>query len=370
LPLGLQSPLKVPAGSQSITFNYVGTSLSVPDRVRFRYKLDGSDHDWSDIVALRQVVYSHLGPGSYRFRVVASNGGELWNGPETIFPFSIEPTFWQTWWFRLLCLSACALAVMAIYRLRMYQLTQQLNVLFQERLAERTRIAQDLHGTLLQGVLSASLQLDVAEDQLPENSPTKPLLRRILQLMRQVTEEGRSALHGLRITDEDQRNLEVAFSRMRQEFSVDEKIGYRIIVRGDTRPLRPMIRDDMYRIGREALVNAFLHAKANTVEVEVEYASRYLRVLVRDDGCGIDPEVLHLGREGHWGLVGMRERSERIGGHLKLRSGTGVGTEVELTVPGAIAFENQTNGSKSWWRPRPRREKFKSAPDDPKEGHK
>ena len=368
LPVSLQNSPRIAAGSQSITFNYVGTSLSVPGQVRFRYKLDGSDRGWSAIVALRQVVYTHLGPGSYRFRVVASNGGELWNGPETTFPFSIEPAFWQTWWFRLLCLSACILTIVALYRFRMYQLTQRLNVLFQERLAERTRIAQELHDTLLQGVLSASLQLDLAEDQLPEGSPTRPLLLRILQLMRQVTEEGRSALQGLRNPDEDHRNLEVAFSRMRQEFSLDEKIGYRIIVRGDTRPLRPMIRDDMYRIGREAVVNAFLHAKANTVEVEVEYASRYLRVLVRDDGCGIDPEVLHLGREGHWGLMGMRERSERIGADLKLRSGIGVGTEVELTVPGAIAFEDQTNGSISRWLPWLRREKFKSAPSDPKKG--
>jgi ligand-binding sensor domain-containing protein/signal transduction histidine kinase len=367
-PVSLQNSPIIAAGSQNITFNYVGTSLSVPGQVRFRYKLDGSDRFWSTIVALRQVVYTRLGPGSYRFRVVASNGGELWNGPETTFSFSIKPAFWQTWWFRLLCLSACILAIMALYRLRMYQLTQRLNVLFQERLAERTRIAQDLHDTLLQGVLSASLQLDLAEDQLPDGSPTRPLIRRILQLMRQVTEEGRSALHGLRTTDEDHRNLEVAFSRMRQEFSVNEKIGYRIIVRGDTRSLHPMIRDDMYRIGREALVNAFLHANANTVEVEVEYASKYLRVLVRDDGRGIGPEVLHLGREGHWGLMGMRERSERIGANLKLRSGIGVGTEIELTVPGAIAFENQTNGSISRWLPWLRREKFKSAPSDPKEG--
>jgi signal transduction histidine kinase/ligand-binding sensor domain-containing protein len=355
-PVSLQMSPRIAAGSQSITFNYVGTSLSLPGQVRFRYKLDGSDRIWSGIVALRQVVYTHLGPGSYRFRVVASNNGELWNGPETTFPFVIETAFWQTWWFQILCLSACILVVMAIYRLRMYQLTQQLNVLFQERLAERTRIAQELHDTLLQGVLSVSLQLDLAEDQLPDGSPTRPLLQRILQLMRQVTEEGRSALSGLRQTDEDHLNLEMAFSHMRQEFSF-EKISYRILVNGPTRPLRPVIRDEVYRIGREALVNAFTHAKANTVEVEVDYTNRHLRVLLRDDGCGIDPEVLHLGREGHWGLMGMRERAERIGASLKLRSGIGVGTEVELVVPSAIAYEDQTNGSISRWLPWLRREK-------------
>ena len=369
-PVSLQISPKIAAGRQSITFNYVGTSLSAPDQVRFRYKLDGSGEDWSDVVALRQVVYTHLGPGSYRFRVVASNGGEQWNGPETTFPFDIEPAFWQTWWFRISCLAACVLVIFAFYRLRMYQLTNQLNVLFQERLAERTRIAQELHDTLLQGVLSASMQLNVAEDQLPEGSPARPLLKRTLQLMGQVTEEGRRALHGLRTREDDNGNLERAFSRMRQELSADEKVGYRIIVRGIARRFHPAIRDEVYRIGREALVNAFLHAQAKAVVVEVEYTGMFLRVLVSDDGCGIDPAVLHSGREGHWGLRGMRERSERIGASLKLRSRLGAGTEVELTVPGLIAFENQPDHSISRWLPWLKWNKPKSKAHNSKEDRK
>jgi signal transduction histidine kinase len=273
-------------------------------------------------------------------------------------PFVIDPAFWQTRWFQALCLAACVLVIVALYRLRMYQLTRQLNVRFQERLAERTRIAQELHDTLLQGFVSASMQLDVAEDQLPDDSPTKPVLKRVLQLMGRVTEEGRNALRGLRTADTDSRDLELAFSRMRQELAIDEKIGYRVIAHNATRPLRPVIRDEVYRIGREALVNAFLHAQANTVEVEVEYASKYLRVMVRDDGCGIDPQVLDAGRQGHWGLPGMRERSEGIGASLKLRSRIGAGTEVELTVPSAIAFEGQSHGPVSHWLTWLNREKF------------
>ncbi|HEX4320014.1 MAG TPA: two-component regulator propeller domain-containing protein [Acidobacteriaceae bacterium] len=343
--ISLQQPPKIAAGSEGITFNFIGSSLAAPDRVRFRYKLDGSDKEWSGIVALRQVVYNHLGPGSYRFRVVASSADGLWNGSETTFPFVIEPAFWQTWWFGIACFTACLLGIAGLYRLRMYHLTRRLNDRFQERLAERTRIAQELHDTLLQGVLSASLQLDVAEDQLPEGSPTKPLLKRILQLMGKVTEEGRSALRGLRASDTDNASLEAAFSRMRQEFALDERVGYRIIVNSVARPLRPAIRDDVYRIGREALVNAFVHAGANSIEIEVEYASRYLMLLVRDDGRGIDPQVLHSGVDGHWGLPGMRERSEGIGATLKLRSRVGAGTEVELTVPAAIAFADAAPGS-------------------------
>jgi signal transduction histidine kinase/ligand-binding sensor domain-containing protein len=347
--MNAQNPIKIPSGNQSITLNYGSTNLSVPERIRFRYKLDGSDQGWSDIVASRQVVYKNLGPGTYLFRIVASNSVGLWNGPETSVPFVIEPAFWQTWWFRVACLAGCCLTILAIYRLRIHQLTKRLNVGFQERLAERTRIAQELHDTLLQGVLSASLQLDVAEDQLPEDSPTKPLLKRVLQLMSSVTEEGRNALRGLRTTESGNQSLETAFSRLRQEFPLDDKTDFRVIADSVTRPLRPLIRDEVYRIGREALLNAFMHAHANLIEVEVEYASRHLKVLVRDDGRGIDPQVLHSGREGHWGLIGIRERSERIGANLRLRSRIGAGTEIDLTVPGTIAFEKGSNGPMSQW---------------------
>jgi signal transduction histidine kinase len=186
-------------------------------------------------------------------------------------------------------------------------------------------------------------------------------LKRVLQLMGQVNEEGRNALRGLRTAEDDHRNLEVAFSRMRREFAVDEKTGYRIIANGASRPLRPSIRDDVYRIGREAIVNAFLHAQAKTIEVEVEYASRYLRILVRDDGRGINPQVLQAGREGHWGLAGMRERSESIGARLRLRSRIDAGTEVELTVPGAIAFAGHSPRQRSHWLAWLSREKFETA---------
>ena len=317
----------------------------------------------------RQVTYTNLGPGYYRFHIMASNNEGLWNGPETIISFRIARAFWQTWWFQGLCIAVVVLGMIALYRLRIYFLTRRLNVRFQERLAERTRIAQELHDTLLQGVLSASMQLDVAEDQVPENSPAKPLLRRVLQLMGQVTEEGRTALRGLRTTQSDNLSLEKAFSRMRQELDVSERIGYRVVAQSATRPLRPLIRDEVYRIGREALVNAFGHASASTVEVEVDYASDYLRVMIRDDGRGIDPVVLQTGRDGHWGLVGMRERSESIGGKLKLRSRVGAGTEIELVVPSAIAFEGKLHRTPLRWRHWLSRERFdKSVANDSERG--
>jgi signal transduction histidine kinase len=208
------------------------------------------------------------------------------------------------------------------------------------------------------------MQLDVVEDQTPDDSPSKPLLKRILQLMGQVTEEGRSALRGLRAPESNTLSLETALSRLREEFPVGQMAEFQVITQGSPRPLSPMIRDEVYRIGREAVVNAFLHAKANKIELEVEYARTFVRVLVSDDGCGIDQNVLDIGRAGHWGLPGMRERSEKIGATLKLRSRTGAGTEVQLTVPGAIAFDGQSPGKLSRLRLWPMRKKTNTRTND------
>lgn len=259
------------------------------------------------------------------------------------------PAFWQTWWFRSLMGLAGLCALFALYRYRLRLLTRQLNVRFEERLAERVRIAQELHDTLLQGVISASMQLHVVVDNLAADSPARAPLSHIQQLMGQVIEEGRNAVRGLRSDDSRSLNLEQAFSRLRQDLSLEESRGFRVVVGGRPRPLHPIIRDEVYRIGHEALVNAFRHSRAASIEVEVEYAAGHLRVLVTDDGCGIDPEVLRSGRDGHWGLSGMRERAERIGARLKVRSRAAVGTEVELSLPGHIAFSTESAGRRPGW---------------------
>jgi len=221
----------------------------------------------------------------------------------------------------------------------MTQLTKQLNIRFEERLAERTRIAQELHDTLLQGMLSASMQLHVADEHLSPDSSAKPLVGRVLELMGSVIEEGRNALQGVRFAKGSLLNLEQALSQVRQEFPLQSQIGFRVIVEGASRLLRPLVRDDVYRICHEALSNAFRHSHATDIEVEVEYAPQLLRILIRDNGGGIDPEVLRSGRDGHWGLSGMKERTERIGGKLRVLSRADAGTEVELSVPGQLAFE-------------------------------
>jgi signal transduction histidine kinase len=256
--------------------------------------------------------------------------------------------FWRKWWFPLVCVFGGVLAVFGFYRLRLHQLTKTLNLRFEERLAERMRIAQELHDTLLQGVVSASMQLDVAVDRLPVDSPVHPSLTHILQLMRQVIDEGRNTLRGLRSTGENIHDVKLAFLRIPQELGITD-VSYRVIVEGSPIPLKAIIRDEVYSIGREALVNAFRHSGASNIEAELEYAPSRLRVVVRDNGCGINGEVIRLGRDGHWGLSGMRERAERIGAKFKVSSGPAAGTEVDLSVPAHIAFQFQPSDDRWGW---------------------
>jgi signal transduction histidine kinase len=217
-----------------------------------------------------------------------------------------------------------------------------LNLRFDERLAERMRIAQELHDTLLQGVISASMQLHLAVDMVPENSAARVLLGSVLQLMGQVTEEGRTTLRGIRSAGSERHDLERAFSSVPEDLALGADAAYRVVVDGLARPLHPAVRDEVYRIGREALVNAFRHAQATSIELQMEYTPGHLRVVVRDNGCGIDPEVLITGREGHWGMAGMRERAKAIGGKFRVFSRPTAGTEVELTVPAHVAFQQLT----------------------------
>ena len=336
--VGVRGAVRVPGGTRRLTLSYAGLSLAVPERIRFRYRLDDFDRDWNGPAAAREAGYTNLGPGTYRFRLVASNPDGLWNREETTLRFEIAPLYWQTWWFRLAVLLSLALTAAAAYRYRMRVLTGQLNARFEERLGERTRIAQELHDTLLQGFLSASMQLHVAAGKVGDESPAKATLNRVQQLMGQVIEEGRNAVRGLRSSQSASLELEQAFCQIPAEAAAGEDMDFRVITAGQPRPLHPVLRDDVYRIGREALVNAYRHAKARSIEVEIDYGPRQFRLSVRDNGCGIDASVLKSGREGHWGLPGMRERAESIGARLNVWSSAAAGTEVVLSVPAQIAY--------------------------------
>jgi len=349
--INIRDSIHVGGGGKRLTLGFSGLSLSVPEQVRFRYRLEGFEDDWNGPVTAREAVYTNLAPRTYRFRVVASNPDGVWNKSEGTLAFTIDPMFWQTWWFQLAIALACGLTALLLYRLRLHRLTRRLNLRFEERLAERTRIAQELHDTLLQGFLSTSMQLHLVADSLPEDSSLKPTLTRTLQRMRQVIEEGRNAVRGLRSSNSASLDLEQAFSLVPQELgSVEtENVHFRVIVDGQQRPLHPLLRDEVYRIGREALINAFRHSRASDIEIELKYSPTQFRISVRDDGSGIDPVVLVAGRDGHWGLSGMRERADRIGARLHVFTRASAGTEVELTVPGHLAFQDQSTHRWKWF---------------------
>jgi signal transduction histidine kinase/ligand-binding sensor domain-containing protein len=341
--------MHVPAAHKRITVAYTALSLAVPERIRFRYFLEGFDRQWSEPSVAREAVYTNLGPRTYRFRLLASNSYGEWNGSESVVALEVEPAFWQTWWFRSTLALLVASIVLVLYRLHLHRLTQELNMRFEERLGERTRIAQELHDTLLQGLISSAMQLHVVADQMPADSAAKPKLGRVIELMRRVIEEGRNAVGGLRSPQHGSLDLGEAFSQIQKEFVGHDDAEFHVIVEGTPRPLHPLIQDEIYRIGREALTNAFRHSGAKTIEVELEYATDELRVLVRDSGIGFDPKVLQFGCDGHWGLSGMRERAKRIGARLRVLTRPAAGTEVELTVPGRISYVPAASTGASKW---------------------
>lgn len=245
--------------------------------------------------------------------------------------------FWRRGWFRAAAGLALALALMALYRFRLRRLTRQLNLRFEERLAERTRIAQEIHDTFLQDVLSVSMQLHVVVDGLPVDSPARAPLGHIQRLMGRVIDEGRNTLKGLRSDGIAAPELAEAFSWVAREFGID----YRVTVEGSPRPLHPLIGDDLYRIGRDALARASEHPGTESVEVKLEYGRRRLRVRVRSEGGA---GVKQMYRHGRGGFEELKERAERMGGRFKVRGRAATGIELELSVPADVAFRTEQHG--------------------------
>jgi signal transduction histidine kinase len=341
--------LILPPGTHHLELHLEAVDLASPEKVRMQYRMDGVDPIWLDADSSRTAVYPNLPSGKHSFHIRASSSNGVWDRTGMIYEVTQQPYFYQTTWFLLLTLTLAILLLTGAYRMRVRHILQLAQMRMNERIAERERIARELHDTLLQGVLSASMQLDLAEDQIGEDSAAKPRVQRVLAMLRQLTEEGRTALRGLRTHDTASGDLAVALLRVHQEVLPEENVSYRVIAPNVFRALRPQIRDEVYRIGCEAVLNAFLHAKARRIEVEIENTATHLRLVVRDDGAGLDPRVLQSGREGHWGLRGMRERAERIGSALRLRSRPGAGTEIDLTVPAAIAFEDAAQKRFARW---------------------
>jgi ligand-binding sensor domain-containing protein/signal transduction histidine kinase len=344
--LDRQVPIKIPAGIQTITFNYGGTNLSSPERIRFRYKLDGSSQGWSDIVASKQVVFSNLEPRSYQFRIVASSSAGLWNGPETIIPFVIEPAFWQTWWFRVLCCIALLGILWAAYVLRLKQVTRLLHLRHQERLSEREDIARDLHDTFFQDVQSLFLRLHTASRHLPHENPTRQALEEVLDDSDRIMTDGRKMFLDLPTKESQEGDFAEMIADHCKEFASAHPVEYRIEVDGQPRSLDTLVRSELEKIAREAIYNAFRHSKAKAIEVELTYGKREMQLRVRDNGQGFEPSLLQTNSgHQHLGLQNMRRRADKIDAKFRLWSRLGSGTELEIILAAQRAYGTR---QKTW----------------------
>ena len=272
----------------------------------------------------------------------ACNNSGVWNEAGAFLDFSVAPAYYQTTWFRALCAAALLGLFAALYHFRVRQFARQFNLTLEARVNERTRIARELHDTLLQSFQGLLLKLQVVSDLLADG-PAKQDLESVINDAAEAITEGRDAVQDLRSSPVVTDDLDRAISVLGQELAANQTGNgsplFRVEVEGTPRSLHPLLRDEIYRIAAEALRNAFLHAKARRIESEILYEERQLRLRVRDDGKGLDPAVLRgEGRPGHWGLGGMRERATLIGARLDVWSKVDSGTEVELTVPASRAY--------------------------------
>ncbi len=336
--------LKLPPNPRDLQIDYTSPTFSIPQKVNFRYRLDNYDRDWHEAGTRRQAFYTDLPPGKYSFRVIAANSDGVWNDSAAKMDFFVAPAYWQTNWFRALCAIAFLGLVWATYQRRVRQLHHQFEMTLDARVSERTRIARDLHDTLLQSFQGVLPRFQAAIYKLPEHpTDARETLEAAVDQASQAITEGRDAVQGLRASTVEKNDLAMAIRGVAEELaSVDthqSSPAFRVAVQGIPRNLHPILRDEVYRIAAEALRNAFRHAQAHQVEVELRYDEKDFRLRIRDDGRGIHREVLSGdGREGHFGLHGMRERAKLAGGELAIWSEVDSGTEVELSIPASRAY--------------------------------
>ena len=341
---------------RDVQIEYTALSLAAPEKVRFRYRLDGYDRDWQDAGNRRQAFYTNLPPRSYRFRVIASNNSGVWNETGDAIDFSIAPAYYQTLWFRAAAVLFAIALIWALYQYRLRQIDAAFEARLQERVGERTRIARELHDTLLQSFHGLLFRFQAVTNMLPARpAEAKRALEGAIEQAADAIAEGRDAVQNLRTSTALTNDLAEAIHTLGDELAATQAQEARarplfdVAVEGVPRDLYPILRDDIYRIAGEAMRNAFRHAHARRIEVNIRYDARQFQLRVRDDGSGIDPAARDGRRSGHFGLPGMRERAELIGGSLDVWSQSGLGTEVELTIPAAAAYGSaRTRGRRLW----------------------
>lgn len=332
------SRVELPPLPLNLQIDYTALSLSIPERVRFRYQLEGVDKTWQEVGTRRAAFYTNLSPGHYTFHVLACNNDGVWNQTGAVIDFAIRPAFYQSIWFKLLCFVAAVGCLFLFYLFRLKQLTAQIQKELGARLEERERIARDLHDTLLQGFQGLVLRFQAVMKTLPADGQAHEMMDKVLNRADDVLLEGRQRVRDLREEGITGNELSSMLARYGEELARDQAALFSLALIGTAEPLDPTVRSEAYCIGREALNNAFQYARAAKIEAEITFDRSKVRLIIRDDGGGIDKQILQRGLKGHWGLSGMQERAQKIGAQLNVWSQTGTGTEIDLTVPAKVAY--------------------------------
>jgi signal transduction histidine kinase len=340
--------LQLPAATANIEIDYAVLSFADPERVRVRYMLEGFDRDWVDPGTRRQAFYTNLPPGKYKFRVIAANNDGVWNRTSAPLELEIPPTFVQSIWFLLLCFGLVLASLWLLYRLRVAQIANRIRSQLEERIKERERIARELHDTLLQGVQGLILRFQAVADKIPFEEKPRKQLEAALAAADDVVVDARNRVRDLRGT-EATGDLCTIIQQLVAATPFDPPIPVRIVVEGKPRLLHPLVAAEITRIVREALFNMAHHARASSAEIAIGFEARYLAIRIRDDGVGIPEDVLVRGyKDGHFGMIGMRERAEKIGGDITISSSPEGGSEVTLTLPAELVFTKPGLRRRTW----------------------
>ena len=327
----------LPIHTKDLEADFSASSLSLPQRVLFRYKLENYDKDWQEAGMRRQAFYTGLPPGHYRLRVLACNNDGLWNETGASVSLTLLPAFYQTIWFRCLCGLAALVLVWQGYRLRVERIAASMRARFSERLDERARVAHDLHDTLLQTISVSKLATDQALERSDDIVGMKSVLQHLSRLLGQAAAEGRAALSSLHISNKVSNDLAGAIRTAIDESFIDDRMQAEFSVNGKVRDIHPIVCDEVYRIAYEGIRNAFTHSEATLLQVHLAYGQD-LTLKILDNGRGIDSDILQEGKAGHYGLSCIRDRANRIGGALDLKTSQPGGTEIVLIVPGKAIF--------------------------------
>ena len=324
-------------GTSHVEIDFAAVEITAPEKIRLQYRLDGVDTEWLDAGPNPRAIYSNIPAGIHALRIRACNRNGIWDRVGTVYSIRQRPHFYETSWFLAVIVVMVLLAAAGAYRWHVLQLSEQLSARFDERLAERTRVARDLHDTFLQTVQGSKLVVDHA---LKEPDDHVRLLRAVRQLegwLERAVEEGRTALNSLRTSSTGTSDLVGAIRQAIDECRTHTRIDTTLSLKGDAKEIHPIVGEEIHRIAYEAIRNAWVHSGADTLKITLN-KGHSLTLSVSDNGVGMDSATLERGKEGHFGLRGMRERAERIGATLTIASVQGSGTTLNLMVPGRIAF--------------------------------